>query len=104
MVPLRGGETTGKQVQEDSVVFTSVKQSSFVGSGEAQHRKEISQEFEGQTENLAVEERENLNSALRNINLGVPVVAQWLTNLTRNHEVSGSVPALAQWVEDLALP
>ena len=25
---------------------------------------------------------------------GVPVVAQWLTNLTRNHEVAGSVPGL----------
>ena len=34
---------------------------------------------------------------------GVPVVAQWLTNPTRNHEVAGSVPALAQWVNDLAL-
>ena len=31
---------------------------------------------------------------------GVPFVAQWLTNLTRNHEVAGSVPALAQWVND----
>ena len=35
--------------------------------------------------------------------IGVPVVAQWLTNPTRNHEVVGSVPALAQWVDDPAL-
>ena len=35
---------------------------------------------------------------------GVPVVVQWLTNPTRNHEVAGSVPALAQWVNDVALP
>ena len=34
----------------------------------------------------------------------VPVVAQWLTNPTRNHEVAGSVPVLAQWVNDAALP
>ena len=31
---------------------------------------------------------------------GVPVVAQWLTNPTRNHEVACSIPALAQWVND----
>ena len=37
-------------------------------------------------------------------NSGVPVAAQWLTNPTRNHEVSGlMIPALAQWVKDLAL-
>ena len=35
---------------------------------------------------------------------GVPVVAQWLTNPTRNYEVVGSVPALAEWVNDPALP
>ena len=35
---------------------------------------------------------------------GVPVVAQSLTNPTRNHEVEGLIPALAQWVNDLALP
>ena len=39
----------------------------------------------------------------RNAGTGVPVVAQWLTNPTRNHEVAGSVPALAQWVKDPAL-
>ena len=31
-------------------------------------------------------------------------MAQGLTNPTKNHEVVGSVPALAQWVEDPALP
>ena len=36
--------------------------------------------------------------------LGVPIVAQWLTNLSRNHEVAGSLPALAQWIMDLVLP
>ena len=29
---------------------------------------------------------------------GVPVVAQWLTNPTRIHEVEGSTPGLAQWL------
>ena len=38
------------------------------------------------------------------IHLGVTVVAQWLTNLTRNHEVAGSNPGLAQWVRDPVLP
>ena len=35
---------------------------------------------------------------------GVPVMVQCLTNLTRNHEVSGLIPDLAQWVNDPALP
>ena len=33
----------------------------------------------------------------------VPFMAQWLTNPTRNHEVAGLFPVLAQWVKDPAL-
>ena len=44
------------------------------------------------------------NASFKKLSLGVPVVAQWLTNPTRNHEVVGSIPGLAQWVKDLVLP
>jgi len=43
-------------------------------------------------------------SILKIVNLGVPMVVQWLTNLTGNHEVAGSIPALAKWVDNPALP
>ena len=33
-----------------------------------------------------------------------PVVAQWLTNPNRNHEVESWIPGLAQWVKDPVLP
>ena len=48
--------------------------------------------------------RTEIETGIKKLPIGVPVVAQWLTNLTRNHEAAGSIPGLAQWVKDLALP
>ena len=50
------------------------------------------------------EEFRGSSARLRICYWGVPVVAQWLTNLTRNHKVVGSTPGLTQWVKDPALP
>ena len=31
-------------------------------------------------------------------------MVQWLMNPKNNHEVSGSIPGLTEWVKDLAWP
>ena len=46
----------------------------------------------------------NLGVPIKMQMLGVPIVAQWLANPTRNHEVAGLIPGLAQWVKDRELP
>ena len=43
------------------------------------------------------------NFVIKKSSFGVPVMAQWLTNPTRNHEVAGSIPGLAQRAKDLVL-
>ena len=38
----------------------------------------------------------HMDCLLKKHTQGVPLVAQWLTNLTRNHEVAGSIPGITQ--------
>ena len=46
----------------------------------------------------------NFNLSVKIVKKGVPILAQWLTNPTRNHEAVGSIPGLAQWVNLGSIP
>ena len=41
---------------------------------------------------------------IKNVNLGVLIVTQWVKNLTSIHEDAGSIPGLIQWVKYQVLP
>ena len=50
------------------------------------------------------EQQKDKYEGIKKRHQGVPIVAQWLMNLTRNHEVAGLIPGLVPWVKDLAWP
>jgi len=74
-----------------------------MGEGWGVGDQERHREREGRRQRRREWARESAHSEERGFP-GVPVVVQWLTNPTRNHEVVGLVPGLAQWVKDPALP
>ena len=51
-----------------------------------------------------ISEKGFVSSTYKELLEGVPIMGQWLMNPNRNREVAGSIPGLAQWVKDPAVP
>ena len=97
------GKTPEKQLSDQEILSLQEKDFRLLM---LKMMQDIGNKLEAKMDNL----QETLTKEIQDKNLkqeemqGVPVVVQWLTNLTRNHEVVCVVPALAQWVNNPALP